>query len=78
MTIFGDRSVVTYYVYFKYLTCLVVHVFEGDACGVFNAGSGISYSISNVVDGVGKGTSYIFEKRNLASRAFGMDRIFRN
>lgn len=75
ITIFGDGGVVRDYVYVKDLAFLIAQAVESDVCGTFNAGSGIGYSISNIVDVVEKETSYIFEKRYLPSRVFDVGRI---
>lgn len=75
ITIFGDGSVIRDYIYVKDLACLIAQAVESNVCGIFNAGSGVGYSISNIVDIVEKEISYIFEKRYLPSRAFDVDRI---
>ena len=75
ITIFGDGSVVRDYVYVKDLACLVAQATQNDVCGVFNAGSSIGYSISDIVGVVEKEASYIFEKRYLPARAFDVNKI---
>ena len=49
LEVWGDGSVVRDYIYVADLAELCVKSLEGDACGVFNAGSGIGHSINDIV-----------------------------
>jgi len=49
LEIWGDGSVVRDYIYVADLASLCVKSLESDACGVFNAGSGIGHSINDIV-----------------------------
>lgn len=75
ITIFGDGGVIRDYIYVTDLARLIAQAVERNVCGIFNAGSGAGYSISNIVDVVEKETSYRFEKNYLPARPFDVKEI---
>jgi len=75
MEIWGDGSIVRDYMYVGDLACLCVKAFEGDVCGVFNAGSGEGHSINDIIAIIRDLTDTALDVRYSAGRSFDVKEV---
>lgn len=75
ITIFGNGDIIRDYVYVKDLARLITLAVSSDFCGVLNAGSGVGFSVNEIVDVVERETSYSFEKHYRPARSFDVKEI---
>lgn len=73
--IWGDGSVVRDFIYVGDLARLCVQAAESDACGVFNVGSGVGYSIREILDTITAVTNTKTSVDYKPSRNFDIQRV---
>ncbi|WLE98597.1 MAG: NAD-dependent epimerase/dehydratase family protein [Candidatus Electrothrix communis] len=73
--IYGDGTAVRDYLYVKDLARLVYKVLSSNRCGVYNAGSGIGFSINQLIDTIEKVTDVTISKQYREARDFDVNEI---
>lgn len=73
--VFGDGSMVRDYIYVKDLADLIVKSVSMKVTGIFNAGSGIGFTVNNVIDTVESVTGTRIERNFIDKRAFDVNKI---
>lgn len=73
--IYGDGSTIRDYVYIKDVANLVCNILESERCGIYNAGSGIGFSINQVIDTIEEATGLTVLKQYKMNRGFDVKEI---
>jgi UDP-glucose 4-epimerase len=73
--VYGDGTVIRDYIYVKDVAELVNRMIGSDNCGVYNAGSGVGYSINQVIEIIEQVTESKVKKDMYPSRGFDVNEI---
>jgi UDP-glucose 4-epimerase len=73
--IYGDGSVIRDYIYVKDVANLVTRMVDSEHCGVYNAGSGIGYSINQIISTIEQITGSAVKREYSPSRGFDVKEI---
>jgi UDP-glucose 4-epimerase len=73
--IYGDGSAIRDYIYVKDVSSLVCKVIGSDRTGVYNAGSGVGYSVLDVIGAIERATGETVELNYKPSRGFDVKSI---
>ncbi len=68
--IYGDGTAIRDYIYVKDVAELVCNVLDSDHCGVYNAGSGIGFSINQIIETIESVTGLTVHKQYREKRGF--------